>query len=102
MAKLMITLAGRFLARLFQEEIDKNKKEGDYILFYQKHRTQDDSWETIYDACLYKQVAGGPIRWEDELKLVLDFVKSKQRRKGQTFQIINTDEINEAMQTKTK
>lgn len=102
MAKLFITFAGKFLARLIQEEIDANKKEGDYILFYQKHKTQDDSGKTIYDACLYKQVVGGPVRWEDELKIVLDFVKSKKRRKGQALQILNADEINEAIQTKTK
>lgn len=102
MARLILTLAGRFLNRLISEEIDTNKKEGDYILFYWKHRTQDDGGETIFDACLYKQVVWGPVRWDAELKLVLDFVKAKNKRKGQTFQLINIDDVNEALQTKTK
>lgn len=101
MAKLFIAMAGQFINRLIAEEIDADKKSGDYVLFYQKRPQTDDLGENLYNVCLYKQVLGGPVRGEDELKLVLDFINKKRKtRKGQTFQLINADEVNDALKTK--
>lgn len=95
--------AGEFVNRFISEELDRDNKTGDYFLMFSKHPKTDATGENFYNVALYKQVVGGFVRGEDELEIVKKFTKkTAQRRKRQKVQILNCDDVNEAMQNKNK
>lgn len=96
MAKVRVCIAPRLVKYELLKEFQENKKQtfpSDYLAIYQKSDKQDDSWETIYEIWVYKQVCWCPVRWDENLDELLDFLKRfNNKRKPRHVQIINADD----------
>lgn len=96
MAKIAVCIAPRLVKYELAEEFSKNKKEKipfDYLVIYQKSEKQDDSWKTIYNMGVYKQIGWYPIKWEENLNEILEFLwEETEEDNPRHMQIINWDE----------
>lgn len=108
MSKTYIAEAPQFINRCIQKEIDDEKAElkelkvdkwckPTFFIMYQDAKLEDDTGETYYKVGLYKSLGGFTVRWDEDLKEVLKFLKWKQKLKGLRIQILNCDEVNKAM-----
>ena len=88
------------LTEIFNWKLPKYVKPNFLVMYTKDESMKDDTGETYYHLALYKQCEGFTIRWEEELKEVLKFVKKKSKLKSLRLQILNVDEVNEKMQGK--
>lgn len=97
MATITICIAPRLVKLELTEEFRKNKKEkfpSDYLVIYQKKESQDDSWETLYSMGVYKQIGWYPIRGEENLNEILEFLGEEAIEwNPRHMQIINGDDF---------
>ena len=90
MAKIIVCIAPRLVKLELSEEFEKSKKEkfpSSYLAIHQKSDKQDDSWETIYNVGVYKQIGGYPVRWNENLNEILDFLGEQEN-----MQIVDWDD----------
>lgn len=97
MAMISVCIAPRLVKLELTEEFRKNKKErfpSDYLVIYQKAERQDDSWETLYSMGVYKQIGWYPIRGEENLNEILEFLGEEvDKDRPNHMQIINGDDF---------
>ena len=85
---ITITYDPKFAKRLRADEMEK-EKDASYLVIYQQGES-DSTGDKIYHVWLYKQVWYAPIRQEENLAEVLDFVA-----KNKSVQILNADAYEE-------
>ena len=97
MTTIAVCIAPRLVKLELAEEFNKNKKEkfpSDYLVIYQKSERQDDSWKTLYNVGVYKQVAWYPVKGEENLNEILEFLgEETQENNPRHMQIINGDDF---------
>ena len=86
------------LTEIFNWKLPKYVKPNFLVMYTKEESMKDDTWETYYHLALYKQCEGFTIRWKEELKEVLKFVKKKSKLKSLIIQTVDVWEINEKMQ----
>lgn len=90
MARIIVCISPRLVKLELLKEFEEDKGQAfpsDYLTIYQKSDNQDDSKETIYNVGVYKQIWGYPIRWDENLNEILDFLKEQKN-----IQIVNWDD----------
>lgn len=95
MSRITVCIAPRLVKAELYEVFKENQKErfpSDFIVMYKKAERQDDSGETIYTIWVFQQIAWYPIRWEENLKDILWFIKKhKLKRKPNNIQFLDLD-----------